>query len=81
MSYGVGIFLAVVGAILAFAVKDNFDAIDLTMVGYILMGAGILGLVLGIVLSTRKRQTTTATRASVDPVSGEGVSVTERSVR
>lgn len=81
MSYGVGIFLVVVGAILAFAVQDSIEAVDLTMVGYILMAAGAVGFIIGLALSLRKNKATTATRTSVDPVSGEGVSVTERSVR
>ena len=33
VSIGVGIFLMVVGAILAFAVRDSWSAVDLTVVG------------------------------------------------
>ena len=40
MGIGLGIFLLVVGAILSFGVRDNLSALDLTMVGYICMGAG-----------------------------------------
>ena len=61
MGIGVGIFLLAVGAILAFAVSDRISGVDLTVVGYILMGAGALGLVLLMFLSqgrSRRRDTT-----------------------
>jgi hypothetical protein len=61
MGIGAGIFLIAIGGILAFAVQDRISGIDLTMVGYILMGAGALGLVLVMVLAGRSRGTTTAT--------------------
>ncbi|GGF22806.1 DUF6458 family protein [Subtercola lobariae] len=74
MSLGSGIALFVVGAILAFAVNIQESWIDLQLVGYILMAAGVLGIILGVVLITRRRQTTMTTRSAVDPVSGEQVS-------
>jgi hypothetical protein len=40
MSIGLGIFLMVVGAILAFAVDLTVPGVDLQLVGYILMGGG-----------------------------------------
>ena len=61
MGIGAGIFLIAIGGILAFAVQDRISGVDLTMVGYILMGAGALGLVLVMVLAGRSRGTT-ATR-------------------
>lgn len=58
MGIGAGIFLLAVGAILAFAVSDRISGVDLTMVGYILMGVGALGLVLVMFLSqSRGRRT------------------------
>ncbi|HQY32897.1 DUF6458 family protein [Actinotalea sp.] len=57
MGIGSGIFLIVVGAILAFAVRDSWDAVDLTTVGYIAMGAGVLALVIGLVLNTQRTHT------------------------
>ena len=56
MSIGVGIFLMVVGAILAFAVRDTWDAVDLTVVGYILMLAGLAGIVLSFYITNRRRR-------------------------
>lgn len=73
MSIGAGIFLLVVGAVLAFAVDVQLAGVDLTLIGYILMAAGAVGLVLGLVLMTRRRQAVATTRSAVDPASGEQV--------
>ena len=76
MSIGLGIFLIVVGAILAFALQVQVDWIDLQLVGYICLIAGVLVTILGIVLLVRRRQSLTTSRTSVDPVSGERVDAT-----
>lgn len=73
MSLGAGIFLLAVGAILAFAVHVDVPGIDLTVVGYILMVAGAVGIILGIVLLSRRRRTVATTRTAVDPVTGQSV--------
>lgn len=73
MSIGLGIFLFVVGAILVFALNVSVDVINLDLVGYILMAAGAVITILGLVLMTRKRSTVTTTRSAVDPASGEQV--------
>ena len=73
MSLGAGIFLLAVGAILAFAVNVEVPWIDLTVVGYILMIAGAVGIILGIVLLMRRRRSVSTSRSAVDPVSGERV--------
>lgn len=44
--YGGSVFLVAVGAILAFAVTVDAEGFDLNLIGWILMGAGALGLVL-----------------------------------
>lgn len=49
MSFGVGVFLLLVGAILAFAVRDSWEVLDVTMIGYICIGVGILALILALV--------------------------------
>jgi hypothetical protein len=62
MGIGVGIFMIALGAILSFAVADRISGVDLTVVGYILMGTGALGLVLVLFLnSQRQRSHTTET--------------------
>lgn len=73
MSIGLGIFLFVVGAILVFALDFSVTWIDLDLVGYILMAAGAVIFVLGLVLVVRGRNSTTTTRTIADPVNGEQV--------
>jgi len=73
MSIGSGIALFVIGAILAFAVNVQLDWINLDLIGYVLMGAGVLIFILGLVLTLRKRESTTTVRSNVDPASGESV--------
>ena len=48
MGIGGGIFLIAVGAIFAFAVRTNTDVIDLDVVGWVLMSAGLAVIVLTI---------------------------------
>jgi Na+/proline symporter len=55
MGIGVGIFLIVVGAIMTFALDVSVAGIDLDMVGWILMGAGVAGLVLFFYFWNRRR--------------------------
>jgi uncharacterized protein DUF6458 len=55
---GGGITLLVVGAILAFGVRDSVDALDLTAIGYICMAAGVLAIILSLVLNNQRRNTT-----------------------
>ncbi len=57
MGIGIGIFLLVVGAILSFAVRANVPGVDLTVAGYICMGAGVLALVIGLVMNTQATRT------------------------
>lgn len=73
MSIGLGIFLFVVGAIVTFALNLQLDWIDLDLVGYLLMGAGVVITLIGVVLLVRKRQTT-VTERSVDDNGRERVS-------
>ncbi|MFV0285175.1 MAG: DUF6458 family protein [Demequina sp.] len=58
MAIGSGIFLIAVGAILAFALNESVDAIDLGMVGWILMAAGALGIIISLIVSGQRRNTT-----------------------
>jgi membrane-bound ClpP family serine protease len=67
MSIGSGLALFVIGAILAFAFNIQATWIDLHLVGYILMGAGVIVFIIGIVLMFRRRQTTTTVQRSGDP--------------
>jgi hypothetical protein len=50
MGLGAGIFLLAVGAVFAFAIHVSTNgALNLQVIGYILMGAGALGIVLSMV--------------------------------
>ncbi|WP_210505718.1 DUF6458 family protein [Naasia sp. SYSU D00057] len=73
MSLGTGIVLFVIGAILTFATDIQLDWINLDVVGYILMIAGIVGIILGLVVLLRRRESVSTTRSAVDPVSGERI--------
>lgn len=51
MGIGASVFLLAVGAILAFAFNNpSVAGIDVEVIGYILMAAGLLGLVLTMVI-------------------------------
>jgi len=55
MGYGLGIFLLALGLILALAVQDAIQGIDLTMVGWILAAVGLLSIVLTAITLNRNR--------------------------
>ncbi|QCW49360.1 hypothetical protein FE634_01060 [Nocardioides dongxiaopingii] len=42
MGYGFGAFLLVVGLVLALAVTDSLNGVDLTMVGWIMAAVGLV---------------------------------------
>jgi hypothetical protein len=56
MQIGASLFMIAIGAILAFAVTDAINGVDLTMVGYILLGVGALGLLLSLFLVGQRRR-------------------------
>lgn len=70
MSIGTGIVLFVIGAILTFAINVEVEWANLDMIGYILMGAGAVVFIIGLILVARRRQSNSVTRTSVDPASG-----------
>jgi protein-S-isoprenylcysteine O-methyltransferase Ste14 len=76
MSIGTGAVLFVIGAILAFAVHVSVGFISLSTVGYILMVAGIVVFVVGLLLALRGRRTVVSSRSGVDGASGERVTRT-----
>jgi Domain of unknown function (DUF6458) len=55
MSIGVSVFLIALGAIFAFALRFNSRYIDLPVVGYVLMAAGAIGIVVTLLLRQRRR--------------------------
>lgn len=49
MFIGLGLILMLVGAVLAFAVRESVEAVDLEMVGWILIAGGALSLLIGAI--------------------------------
>lgn len=49
MTMGTGLFLVAVGAILRYAVKDEWDAVNLETLGLILMVVGAIGFVVAAI--------------------------------
>jgi uncharacterized protein YacL len=56
MGYGLGVFLIVVGLILALAVNDTLDNVDLAMVGWIMTAGGVLVIALMAIQLNARRQ-------------------------
>ena len=55
MTMGTGLVLVAIGAILRYAVKDEWDVVDLTMVGLILMIVGAVAFVIGAIYAFSNR--------------------------
>lgn len=56
MTIGASIFLLAAGAIMAFAVPNAIEGFDLRIIGFILMGAGVLGLILYFAMMNSRRR-------------------------
>lgn len=56
MGIGASIFLIAVGAILAFAVDVEVSGLDIAVVGWILMVAGVIGLILTMLVWGPRRR-------------------------
>lgn len=77
MGIGTGIVLFVIGAIVTFALNFDVGWADLDLIGYILMGAGIVVFLISLVLVLRKRSTVETIRH----VDNSGERLTERETR
>lgn len=64
MGYGLGVFLIALGLIFALAVTDSIEAIDLTMIGWILAAAGLLIIGLTALQMNSRRKSTSVTTHS-----------------
>ena len=75
MYIGLGIILIVIGAILAFALNASVDVVNLGMIGWILMVAGVLAIVLSLVMTNRRTATGYSARrvSHTDPATGSRV--------
>jgi membrane-bound ClpP family serine protease len=63
---GLGIVLVVIGAILVFAVEATVQGIDLTTVGWIVLGAGVLVFLIGLVMAIPRRRRARTTAVTTD---------------
>lgn len=77
MGIGTGIFLFVVGAILAYAVNVSVSWVNLGLIGYILMIAGVVTFLISLVLVLKRRSSIETIRH----VDGTGERVTQRESR
>jgi len=50
MTIGVSLFLIAAGAVLTFAVERDVEGLDLDVVGWVLMAAGALGILLSLLV-------------------------------
>jgi hypothetical protein len=58
MGIGLGIFLLVVGAVVTFAIPQDFmSGVNLDLIGWILMGAGALAVILALVKNQQRANT------------------------
>ncbi len=77
MGLGVGLILAAVGAVLAFAVNTTVSGVDIHTIGWILLIVGLVGIVLSMIFwsswagpgywSGTRRRTTYVDEGPVDP--------------
>ncbi|MGB3257417.1 MAG: DUF6458 family protein [Ornithinimicrobium sp.] len=66
MGLGLGIFLMAVGAVLYFAVDATVSGVDIDTMGLILMVAGGLTLILGLIMNAQRSNTTVTQRRQDD---------------
>ena len=58
MAIGLGIFLMVVGAVLAFAVNASVEVVNLEAVGWISMIAGAAAIIISLIVNAQSTRTT-----------------------
>ena len=73
MGIGFSIFLLAVGAVLAFAVHATVAGVDIHVIGWILMAAGALGLLLTLVIFMPRRRQTVVRTGGVAPATDPSV--------
>jgi hypothetical protein len=80
MGIGGSIFLLALGAILAFAVNADISGLDINVVGYVLMLAGLIGLAITLWFWNSRRRPAVVQREQVvsnDPAYRDGEVVQE----
>ncbi|WP_114906821.1 DUF6458 family protein [Ornithinimicrobium murale] len=79
MSIAAPVIIAAIGLVLALAVADSFEGVDLVMIGWILFGAGLLWGIVVLATSGRKQSVhrTTATTGHTQQGPGTTEEITE----
>jgi hypothetical protein len=77
MGIGGSIFLLALGAILAFAVNAQISGIDINIVGWVLMAAGLVGLIITIWYWNSRRRGTVVTQSQRPVMRSDGTYVNE----
>jgi hypothetical protein len=72
MGIGGSIFLLALGAILAFAVNAHISGLDINIVGWVLMAAGLVGLIITVWYWNSRRRTVVS-QSQTRPVDGRVV--------
>ena len=81
MGIGVSVFLLAVGAILAFAVNAQVAGVDIQVIGWILMAAGVVGLLMTLlVFAPRRRRVVRETGVPYGSVAPDGTPLGSRNV-
>ena len=78
MTMGLGVVLVVIGAILTYALHITVSWVDLRLVGYILMVAGVIVFIVGLIRFFVHRRAVGTSRSYVDPATGDRVAREER---
>lgn len=73
MGIGLGVFMIVVGAVLAFGVKADLSHFDLTTIGFILMGGGVLVILLSLLVFMPRTRRARSTAITTDAYGRQGV--------
>ena len=83
MGIGFSIFLLALGAILTFALDFTVAGVDIAVIGWILMAAGVIGLILTmVVIVPRRRRSLTQTHTvASDAASPQPATVVEQHTR
>ncbi len=74
MGIGLGVFLIIAGAVLAFGVKANLNHFDLPTIGFILMGGGVLVILLSLLIFMPRTRRARSTAITTDAYGRQGVS-------
>jgi hypothetical protein len=70
MGIGSGIFLFIVGAIIAFALNFNVEWVDQNLIGYLFMGGGAAVFLISLFMVFKKRSTTIRSQSEINPRAG-----------